>query len=159
PAAIGPPSVDTCFRRTAAAPPPARPSRRRRARPNTSRCGKTCFSLPMWKSSSAGVLPTPSAVPRALVRLFLRRGDDRSAILELDLRRLVGAAFGATVQRIDGDNDLVTGLQALGGQAGARLYARCAAFENPVLLNPILALDCQDQNGVGTDEPEFLHCP
>src|SRR5262249_34667890 len=141
PAATGPPWADTCFRRTAAAPPPARPAWRQRARPNPSRCGTTCLSspcgtlgvhaeshlfllFPLWRKKKAGGTSTL----RRPCSLFFRRGN-QAAVHEPDLRRRERAAFGAAVQRIDGHLDLVARLQAFRGHPFTGQQTRRAAFE------------------------------
>src|SRR5436305_11777318 len=68
----------------------------------------------------------------------LTRRCDRPAVLEFDLHRLERAAFGAAVQRIDHDLDLVAGLEAPGAHTVSHQHAGSAAFEKPFLGDTVL---------------------
>src|SRR5262245_24852422 len=72
-------------------------------------------------------------------RLLLWR-HDRPSVLELDPRRLPGAARRPAAQRIDGHPQLVTGLDARAVPAIAQKQAGRAAFQEPDRAGPVPTL-------------------
>lgn len=84
-------------------------------------------------------------------------GRDRLAVLELDLVHVPGTAGRAAAQRVDGELQLVTGLERLVVPTVAGERARAAAFEVPALDGAVLVLDIEDDEGVRARVSEILH--
>src|SRR6266849_10909670 len=89
----------------------------------------------------------------------LRLGRDRLTVDELDPVDVPGAARRAATQRLDGQAQLVAGLQRLAGPAVAGKGARAAAFEVPRLGSSILVLDVENDEGVRARIFELLDHP
>src|ERR1700733_4983273 len=110
----------------------------------------------MHQGPTLPAAPIPDEPPANADRGLFRR-HYRAAVLELEQNRLVRAAGGAAVRRIDLGGDLVARLEALAGHAVAYQQSWRAALEHPFGAGAVLALDLEDEQGVRTDEPEFLH--
>src|SRR6516164_8368493 len=99
------------------------------------------FSLPCPPGTARVPCALRARRPRSQKSLALFWSNDRAAVLEFDLHRLVRAAFRAAVQRIDRHGDLIAWLQALRGHPVPDLQARRAALKDPILGGAVLALD------------------
>src|SRR5260370_34859232 len=78
----------------------------------------------------------------------LRLGDDRLVVDEFDPVHVPGAAGRAAAQRLDGQVQLVAGVERLAGPTVAGKRAPAAAFEVPTLGVSILVLGVEhDERG------------
>src|SRR5215472_743824 len=118
--------------------PPASPSRMGLSSRSTHRrnlCGVPLLRLRVWRPGYCGLG-------------LLRLGNDRGAVHELDPVHVPGAAGCAAAQRLDGEAQLVAGLERLAVPAVAGERARAAAFQIPRLGIAVLVLDVEDDEGV-----------
>ena len=84
-------------------------------------------------------------------------GDDRLAVLVLDLIDVPRTARGAAAEWVNAQLKLIARLQGLARPAIADQSARRAAFKIPKLAGAVLFLDVQNDEGVRAGITIFLH--